>query len=74
MEKKASGALSEEDAQLIQEWGRRWHQTFLRKAQVEESVVGEQAVEARVKLLAAEPDTEGADGEASNGEAQMSIA
>lgn len=74
MEKKSSGALSEEGAQLIQEWGRRWHQTFVRKAQVEESVVGEQAVEARVKLLAAEPDTEGADGEASNGEAQMSLA
>jgi nuclear cap-binding protein subunit 1 len=74
MEKKTSGALSEEEAQLIQAWGRRWHQTFLRKAQVEESVVGEQAVEARIKLLAAEPDVEGADGAATNGEAQMSLA
>ncbi|KAL1608825.1 Nuclear cap-binding protein subunit 1 [Nothophoma quercina] len=74
MEKKASGAITEEEAELIQAWGRRWHQTFLRKAQVEESVVGEQAVEARIKLLAAEPDAEAANGEASNGEAQMSLA
>lgn len=50
--------------------------------QVEESVVGEEAVEARIRLLAAEPDVvaesmeQDGDGvaEATNGEAQMSLA
>jgi nuclear cap-binding protein subunit 1 len=82
MEKKTSGALTEEEAQLIQAWGKRWHTAFIRKAQVEESVVGEEAVEARIRLLAAEPeeavqgDGEGVDGvpEATDGEAQMSLA
>lgn len=81
IEKQSSGALTEEEVQLIKAWGKRWHTVFIRKAQVEESVVGEDAVEARVKLLAAEPDTvaesmeQDADGvaEATNGEAQMSL-
>jgi nuclear cap-binding protein subunit 1 len=58
MEKESSGELSAEDGRLIRAWARRWHTVFLRKAQVEESVVGEEAVEARVKLLASQPDPE----------------
>ncbi|KAH7357449.1 cap binding protein [Pyrenochaeta sp. MPI-SDFR-AT-0127] len=82
LEKQTSGALTEEEVQLIKAWGKRWHTVFIRKAQVEESVVGEEAVEARIRLLAAEPDTVAEsmeqDGdavtEATNGEAQMSLA
>jgi nuclear cap-binding protein subunit 1 len=82
VEKSSSGALTEEEVELIKAWGKRWHTVFIRKAQVEESVVGEEAVEARIRLLAAEPDTvaesmeQDGDGivEATNGEAQMSLA
>ena len=56
LEKSSSGALTEEEVELIKSWGKRWHTVFIRKAQVEESVVGEEAVEARIKLLASEPD------------------
>lgn len=56
LEKSGGGQLTEEEVQLIKAWGKRWKTVFIRKAQVEESVVGEEAVEARVKLLAAEPD------------------
>ena len=58
MEKEMNGELSKDDVELIRSWGKRWHTVFVRKAAVEESVVGEQAVEARIKLLAAEPDPE----------------
>lgn len=58
IEKETSGELSAEDGQLIRSWGKRWHTVFIRKAAVEESVVGEDAVEARIRLLAAEPDPE----------------
>lgn len=82
LEKQTSGTLTEEEVALIKAWGKRWHTVFIRKAQVEESVVGEDAVEARIRLLAAEPDDvaenmeQDADGvaEATNGEAQMSLA
>ncbi|KAL6702702.1 Nuclear cap-binding protein subunit 1 [Coniothyrium glycines] len=84
LEKQTNGSLTEEEFELIKAWGKRWHTVFLRKAQVEESVVGEDAVEARIKLLAAEPDSDSVpetmDGnadevtEATNGEAQMSLA
>ncbi|CAO2649598.1 Nn.00g069830.m01.CDS01 [Neocucurbitaria sp. VM-36] len=84
LEKQTNGALNDEEVQLIKAWGKRWHTVFIRKAQVEESVVGEDAVEARIRLLAAEPDDvatgggdeEDGDGdvkEATNGEAQMSL-
>lgn len=58
IEKQTNGQLSAEDSQFIQQWAKRWHTVFLRKAQVEESVVGEAAVEARIKFLAAQPDPE----------------
>jgi nuclear cap-binding protein subunit 1 len=58
IEKEADGQLSPEDGQRIRAWARRWHTVFLRKSQVEESVVGEQAVEMRVKLLEAEESAE----------------
>lgn len=58
MEKEMNGELPKEDAELIRAWGKRWHATFVRKAAVEEAVVGEQAVEARIRLLASEPDPE----------------
>ncbi|RYO11965.1 hypothetical protein AA0111_g12668 [Alternaria arborescens] len=82
VEKSSNGALTEEEVELIKAWGKRWHTVFIRKAQVEESVVGEEAVEARIRLLAAEPDVvaesmeQDGDGvaEATNGEAQMSLA
>lgn len=54
LEKESNGEMSAEDGQLIRAWAQRWHTVFLRKAQVEESVVGEQAVEIKSKLLAAE--------------------
>jgi nuclear cap-binding protein subunit 1 len=79
IEKQTSGALTEEEVMLIRAWGKRWHTVFIRKAAVEESVVGEEAVDARIKLLAAQPDASEPmeqDGngvaEATNGEAQMS--
>jgi nuclear cap-binding protein subunit 1 len=79
IEKQSSGALTEEEVMLIRAWGKRWHTVFIRKAAVEESVVGEDAVEARIRLLAAEPDIpevmeqDGNGGaEATNGEA-MSV-
>ncbi|KAF2866478.1 MIF4G like-domain-containing protein [Massariosphaeria phaeospora] len=56
LEKESSGELSTEDGQMIRAWGKRWHAVVLRQAQVEESVVGEQAVEARLRLLASQPD------------------
>jgi nuclear cap-binding protein subunit 1 len=56
IEKQSSGELTEADVMLIRAWGKRWHTVFIRKAAVEESVVGEDAVEARIRLLAAEPD------------------
>ncbi|KAI4679000.1 uncharacterized protein J4E88_006290 [Alternaria novae-zelandiae] len=82
IEKSSNGSLTEEEVELIKAWGKRWQTVFIRKAQVEESVVGEEAVEARIRLLAAEPDEvaesmeQDADGvvEATNGEAQMSLA
>lgn len=55
IEKEGSGELSAEDAALIKAWGKRWQTVFIRKAQVEEAVVGEEAVEAKVKALDAEP-------------------
>jgi nuclear cap-binding protein subunit 1 len=81
IEKSSNGTLTEEEVELIKAWGKRWQTVFTRKAQVEESVVGEEAVEARIRLLAAEPDVaesmeQDGDGvaEATNGEAQMSLA
>jgi nuclear cap-binding protein subunit 1 len=81
IEKQSNGQLKEEEVMLIRAWGKRWHTVFIRKAAVEESVVGEDAVEARIKLLAAEPDVPEAmqqDGngavETTNGEAQMTEA
>ncbi|KAF2823924.1 cap binding protein [Ophiobolus disseminans] len=77
IEKQTSGELAEGDVSIIRAWGKRWHTVFIRKAQVEESVVGEDAVEARIKLLAAEPDIpevmdqDNGVAEATNGEAQM---
>ncbi|KAF2653733.1 cap binding protein [Lophiostoma macrostomum CBS 122681] len=58
LEKEASGEISAEDGQLIRAWGKRWHIVSLRKAQVEESVVGEEAMEARIKLLDAQSAAE----------------
>lgn len=72
IEKESSGELSAEDGQLIKAWGKRWYTVFVRKAAIEESVVGEQAVEARIKLLAAEPDAPaGAMQEDANGVAEQ---
>ncbi|KAF2714840.1 hypothetical protein K504DRAFT_420996 [Pleomassaria siparia CBS 279.74] len=56
IEKESNGELSAQSAELIRAWGKRWHTVFVRKAAVEESVVGEEAVETRIKLLAAEPE------------------
>ncbi|KAF2205572.1 hypothetical protein GQ43DRAFT_407206 [Delitschia confertaspora ATCC 74209] len=58
LEKSGSGELSDEDAAIIREWGKRWLAVFTRKALVEEAVVGELAVEAKVRLIAAEAETE----------------
>jgi nuclear cap-binding protein subunit 1 len=80
IEKQSNGELKEEEVMLIRAWGKRWHTVFIRKAAVEESVVGEDAVEARIKLLAAEPDIpevmeqDGNGVETANGEAQMTEA
>jgi nuclear cap-binding protein subunit 1 len=40
--------LSEEDAQLVKQWGERWARVFRRKLAVEETFVGETAVEAQL--------------------------
>lgn len=79
IEKSSSGALGDEEVELIKAWGKRWQTVFIRKAQVEESVVGEEAVEARIKLLASQPDPvpesmeqdDNGTVEAANGEAQV---
>lgn len=65
IEKQMSGALSEDEVKIIRAWGQRWQMVFTRKAQVEESVVGEDAVEARIKLMNAMAEAqEKADAEA----------
>ncbi|KAK7190190.1 hypothetical protein PSPO01_03911 [Paraphaeosphaeria sporulosa] len=76
MEKEMNGEISKEDSELIKAWGKRWHTVFVRKSAVEESVVGEQAVEARIKLLAAEPDPEpeAMETEVANGDATEDVA
>ncbi|KAF2258654.1 hypothetical protein CC78DRAFT_504248 [Lojkania enalia] len=48
--------LSQEDGELIRAWGKRWQTVFLRMAQVEESVIGVDAVETRLKILAVEDE------------------
>ncbi|KAF2474272.1 uncharacterized protein BDR25DRAFT_332386 [Lindgomyces ingoldianus] len=58
IEKETNGELSAEDGQLIRDWAKRWQTVFIRKSQVEESVVGEEAVDAKIRLLAAEPEPE----------------
>lgn len=58
IEKATNGQMSNEDVELIKSWGKRWHTVFYRKRAVLESVVGEQAVEARIKLLPAAPEPE----------------
>jgi nuclear cap-binding protein subunit 1 len=80
IEKQSNGELTEEEVMLIRAWGKRWHSVFIRKAAVEEAIVGEDAVEARIKLLAAEPDLPEAveqDGngvaEATNGDAMTEL-
>jgi nuclear cap-binding protein subunit 1 len=40
--------LSEEDAQLVKQWGERWARVFRRKLAVEEAFVSETAVEAQL--------------------------
>ncbi|OCK82716.1 hypothetical protein K432DRAFT_323756 [Lepidopterella palustris CBS 459.81] len=72
IKKVRSGELSDEDAALIKAWGRRWQTVFIRKAQVEEAVVGEEAVESKVRVLNAEPMIEANDiAEAANGEDEI---
>jgi len=56
IEKETNGEISPEDGQLIRAWGKRWHTVFIRKAAIEESVVGEEAVEAKLRFLAAQPE------------------
>ncbi|KAF2012681.1 hypothetical protein BU24DRAFT_435091 [Aaosphaeria arxii CBS 175.79] len=56
IERESSGELSAEDGQYVRAWAVRWRTVFQRKAQVEESVVGEQAVDAKIKYLAAQPE------------------
>jgi len=68
IEKETSGELSEADGELIRTWGKRWLTVFTRKMQVEESVVGEEAVESRIKLLPVEPEPMQVEG---NGEANL---
>lgn len=68
LEKEASGDLTREDAALIKAWGKRWQVVFLRKAQVEETLVGEEAVDARVKML---PKEEPAAEDLENGNGKM---
>ncbi|KAF2638947.1 hypothetical protein P280DRAFT_430508 [Massarina eburnea CBS 473.64] len=58
IEKETNGELSEEDGKLLRAWGKRWHAVFVRQSAVEESIVGESALEARIKFLAAQPDPE----------------
>jgi nuclear cap-binding protein subunit 1 len=50
LEKTGSGELSEKDAALIREWGKRWHTVFARKAVLEEMVIGDAAVEAKLRV------------------------
>jgi nuclear cap-binding protein subunit 1 len=58
IEKETNGELSLEDVILIKAWGKRWRAVFIRQSAIEESVVGEAAVDARMKLLASQPDPE----------------
>ena len=49
-EKQAAGELSDEDAERIRDWARRWRAVFQRRTQVEEALVREAAVGTRLKL------------------------
>jgi nuclear cap-binding protein subunit 1 len=60
LEKESNGEISAEEGLFIRAWGKRWHMVFLRKAAVEESIVGEAAIEAKLRLLAAEEEADGA--------------
>ncbi|KAH7122575.1 cap binding protein [Dendryphion nanum] len=60
MEIEDNGGISQEDVKYIRSWAARWRTVFLRKGQVEESIIGEVAIEAGLRLLPppSEPDLE----------------
>ncbi|KAF2738633.1 cap binding protein [Polyplosphaeria fusca] len=58
MEKQANGSLTEEEVLHLRAWAQRWYTTFERMAQVEKSVIGEEAIETKLKFMAAQPEPE----------------
>lgn len=75
VEKKVSGALTAEQSSLIQAWAKRWHLVFERKVAVEESIIGEEAIEARLKVLEAQPEVPaGTEAAVANGTAEENVA
>ncbi|KAK7613028.1 cap binding protein [Phyllosticta citricarpa] len=58
IEEDGSNGLDEEMGKLVKAWGERWARVFRRKAAVEESIVGESAVEAKVAAMIAALEAE----------------
>lgn len=58
IEEDGSNGLGEDMGKLVKAWGERWARVFRRKGAVEESIVGESAVEAKVAAMAAALEAE----------------
>ncbi|KAL1392292.1 cap binding protein [Phyllosticta capitalensis] len=63
IEADGSNGLDEESGKLVKAWGERWARVFRRKAAVEESIVGEVAVEAKIVAMNAAIEAEQAKAE-----------
>lgn len=73
LEKESTGALNGEQISTIRAWAKRWQLVFVRKSAVEESIIGEDAIEARLKFLESQPDEapKATEGDATNGTAEQ---
>ncbi|EON66612.1 hypothetical protein W97_05858 [Coniosporium apollinis CBS 100218] len=67
IERDGEKGFGEEEGKLIKAWGGRWARVFRRKAAVEESIVGEAAMEAKVAALGVQMDVEPEAGPDANG-------
>lgn len=74
IEADGSNGMDEEKGKLIKAWGERWSRVFRRKAAVEEAIVGEAIVEAKVAALNAAVEAEKAAAEKAAAEAEAAAA
>ncbi|KAL1637302.1 Nuclear cap-binding protein subunit 1 [Diplodia intermedia] len=74
IEADGSKGMDEEQGKLIKAWGERWSRVFRRKAAVEEAIVGEAIVEAKVAALHAAMEEERVAAEKAAAEAEAAAA